>query len=61
MSQEVIEKNKVLVTLSVDNINKLDKIASNFGLTRSAVLDLFLNEISEDSKIKFYTMRKSKE
>lgn len=46
-SEEFWENNhKVLLTLSKENINKLDMIASKYDVSRSTVLNLFLNNLT---------------
>ena len=46
------EHQKILVTLSTSNVEKLDKIAKKHALSRSAVLNLFLNNLTGEETIK---------
>lgn len=53
IAKSIEEKEKILVSLSVANIEKLNRIASKYCIPRSAVLELFLNNLTGDESIKF--------
>lgn len=44
------DKKRVMVTLSADNAKKLNILAKEIGLSKSALITMWINSNAEDSK-----------